>query len=706
MAKDFGSELRVNNTVSATRQAALRESGDVAGSTATPARVAIGDTYTGTITSRDSDWVAVTLQAGQNYVFSLYGTGGSLGISDPTLTLRDGFGTQIAFNDDADRDHGIYFSALRFTPSSSGTYYLDVRGYASATGQYTLRTATDVFTIEQVGSQLTDMGWGIAASALELGSATTGTVTVNLTGLTTAGQELARMALETWTAYTGTRFVETVGSAAITFDDNQPGAFAGPLDINPVTGVYQTASVNIAASWLNQNGTAFGSYSYLTYLHEIGHALGLGHAGYYDGGATYGFDNHYRNDSYQMSIMSYFDILSNTYVNATDFLPITPMAGDIAAMQYLYGTSPAVFAGNTTWGANSNIAGFLGTAMGVMFDGDSRPSSIAAGQEFGFTVVDSGGVDTMDFSGTTAAQSINLRQGGISDVYGRVGTVVVAQGTVIENAHGGAGADTVYGNEADNAIWTYAGDDFVPAGFGNDTVSTGIGNDTVWASSGHDMVYAGAGDDEVWGALGNDTLLGDQGNDLLGASFGNDSIDGGAGRDSVWGGGGNDTVLGGDGIDELAGGTGDDLIGAGDGNDTVFAAPGNDTVFGDGGDDFIWAGWGDDRVSAGSGNDTILPGTGDDTISGGTGADVFIFYANNGTNLIEDFSLAEGDRLHLWRWLWEGSHGALTPAQVEARFASLNVDGNVTLDFAATGTTIVLAGVTDPSTVDQFISIF
>lgn len=91
---------------------------------------------------------------------------------------------------------------------------------------------------------------------------------------------------------------------------------------------------------------------------------------------------------------------------------------------------------------------------------------------------------------------------------------------------------------------------------------------------------------------------------------------------------------------------------------------------------------------------------------GGSGADVFIFYANNGANVIDDFSLAEGDRLHLWRWLWEGSDGALTPAQVEARFASLNVDGDVTLNFATAGTTIVLAGVTDLSTVDQFITIF
>jgi predicted Zn-dependent protease len=40
-----------------------------------------------------------------------------------------------------------------------------------------------------------------------------------------------------------------------------------------------SATVSVAQSWLNANGTSLGSYSMQTYIHEIGHALGLGHAG-------------------------------------------------------------------------------------------------------------------------------------------------------------------------------------------------------------------------------------------------------------------------------------------------------------------------------------------------------------------------------------------------------------------------------------------
>jgi hypothetical protein len=35
------------------------------------------------------------------------------------------------------------------------------------------------------------------------------------------------------------------------------------------------------------------SYSFQTYVHEIGHALGLGHGGPYNGSASYGLDNLY-----------------------------------------------------------------------------------------------------------------------------------------------------------------------------------------------------------------------------------------------------------------------------------------------------------------------------------------------------------------------------------------------------------------------------
>jgi serralysin len=716
MARDFSATadglglVDEAQTFAITRQAALREGGDAAGSSATTARVAVGDTFTGTIFSGDRDWVAVGLVAGENYVFTAYGTGGAAGVRDTLLTLRGGSGQVIASHDDVVPFKHLS-SVVTFTPSVSGTYYLDVGTFG--TGQYTLRTSTNVFTIEQVASQLTDMGWGFAASALRFGINASSTLTINLTGLTAQGAELARMALETWTAYTGITFREvTSGTASIGFDDFAARfgsgalyAFAGPLTVDQQTGVYTSASVTVSTAWLQQFGTTYGSYSYLTYLHEIGHALGLGHGGFYDGSAQYGIDNHYINDSYQLTIMSYFDMIQNTAINATDFLPITPMAGDIAAIQYLYGTSANVFAGNTVWGANSNISGSLGIAMGVLFDGDARPSWMVTNETFGITIMDSSGIDTMDFSGASVAQLIDMRARGISDVYGRTGTVVVALGTVIENAVGGNGRDTINGNDAANMVLGRGGNDFIEGLGGNDTILGGLGDDIVYANSGNDSVNGEDGNDELWGGPGNDTVLGGGGSDTMGGAAGNDFLDGGAGRDSLWGGGGRDLLYGGADGDELAGGAASDTIYGGDGNDTVFAAVADDQIFGEAGDDFIWAGTGNDLAYGGTGNDTIAAGTGNDTLYGNAGADVFLFYGNNGQDTIMDFNGADGDRLQLSQSAWVSVHGNLTAEQVENSFGSLDANGNVVLTLGTSGTSIVLVGVTNLESIDQFISI-
>ncbi|MDR7123686.1 M10 family metallopeptidase C-terminal domain-containing protein [Pseudotabrizicola sp. 4114] len=710
MAKDHAFGTGAGDGPIAIRQAALREPGDVAGSVATTAQVTVGDTFSGGIypaapgTPPDADWVRVELVAGQTYVFTAYGIGGAAGLRDPMLTVRDGGGRQVAFNDDAEPGAGNLMSMVRFTPSTSGIYYLDVRGVGGHTGHYTLRTATDVFTIEQGASQLTDMGWGLSGSALRLAGVTAGSaLTVNLSALSPEGRELARMALETWSAYTGISFVETGNAGAtISFRDRDPQAgpglyaYAGPVNI-AFDGSYATGQVTISTGWLGTFGTTYGSYSYLTYLHEIGHALGLGHGGFYDGNAAYGRDNHYLNDSYQMSIMSYFGIDENSYVTGTSYLPITPMPADILAMQMLYGVSPVVFAGDTVWGAQSSIPGRLGVAMSVMFDGAARPGWMIGGQAFGFTIMDSGGVDTMNFSRTSAAQLIDMRQGGISNVYGQVGTVVVALGTVIENAVGGTGADTIYGNDADNFFMPLAG---------NDVIYAGAGNDVVWSSFGNDFVDAGDGNDEVWGAQGFDTLYGGNASDTLGGGIGNDMLYGGAGPDQVWGGVGDDEVNGGTGADVLAGGVGRDTLDGGAGNDIIYSAPDNDQAYGGAGDDFIWGGPGNDLIFGGDGNDTIAAGLDNDTVSGGAGADTFVFYRDPAVTRITDFSPADGDRLDLTRVLWESRFGTLTPQQIESRFASLDGNGNTVLSFGDAGTTIVLVGFTDINVLDQHISIF
>ena len=95
---------------------------------------------------------------------------------------------------------------------------------------------------------------------------------------------------------------ETALSVDIVFDDNAAGAYASSSVFG---GTIQSSFVNVNANWAGGTNRIDG-YFFQTYVHEIGHALGLGHAGPYNGGATYGVDNNYQNDSWQSSVMSYF----------------------------------------------------------------------------------------------------------------------------------------------------------------------------------------------------------------------------------------------------------------------------------------------------------------------------------------------------------------------------------------------------------------
>jgi fibronectin-binding autotransporter adhesin len=151
-------------------------------------------------------------------------------------------------------------------------------------------------------------------------------------------------------------------------------------------------------------------------------------------------------------------------------------------------------------------------------------------------------------------------------------------------------------------------------GEGNDDVLTGF--------SGNDLLVGGLGLDRVNGGAGNNTLYGDNSTGNGSVFDGNDIVTGGAGNDILYGGGGNDTMTGAGGVDYLYGNSGDDNMDGGDGNDRLYGGGGNDTMSGATGDDLLAGNTGNDKLYGKSGNDVVIGGDGADLVMGEDGNDL------------------------------------------------------------------------------------
>ncbi len=124
------------------------------------------------------------------------------------------------------------------------------------------------------------------------------------------------------------------------------------------------------------------------------------------------------------------------------------------------------------------------------------------------------------------------------------------------------------------------------------------------------------------------------------------------------------------------------------GNDVVFGNHGDDILHGGQGNDTLQGGFGHDRLEGHDGNDVLTGDLNNDQLSGGQGADQFVFANTHGADMIEDFSLAQLDRLMIDNDLWTGT---LTAQQVVNQFASVS-GGSVVFNFGD-GDTLMLLGV-------------
>lgn len=345
-------------------------------------------------------------------------------------------------------------------------------------------------------------------------------------------QASIRRAFAAWEAVCNIDFVEVRDSSQVDIR----------LGMDAIDGASRVVG---QASWRSTGGILFdaeirfdsadftGSKSiYAVALHEIGHAIGLGH---YNGAAA----------------------IMNSFTGTVSSLT----ASDIAGARAIYGYMRLAFAGTS---ANEKydlhlsaraVAVSTGSGNNVVFGGSGN-DSIAGGTGRDLLVGNAGN----DFIRGELSYSSSI--GSADRLLG---------GTGDDLMHGGGGSDYMYGQWGNDRLYGGFGNDLVYGGFGADLLVGSYGNDILYGATPSKLAASWGGAaisvqrdgvtgrsiNQSWSMTGSpqvtdfasNRLYGGPGNDLLFGGAGNDVLSGDAGNDRLYGVGGRDTLSGGSGMD-------------------------------------------------------------------------------------------------------------------------------------------------------------
>ena len=261
-----------------------------------------------------------------------------------------------------------------------------------------------------------------------------------------AQQDVTRMILSNLQQQTGITFQEVAGDAGtVRFGINQQANTRGYSFLPD----QHRNDAKAGDVWLDLETTALmqpGQEGYYVLLHELAHALGLQHplretdtsgqTVLLDGFATFAY-----------TLM--LDVSATQ--NSNNVWPTWYGLFDLQALRHLYGSKAFGLANNAY-------------ALG---DGTSSASVV---------IVDDGGIDVLDISGSRVSGHIDMRPGKVSSVamnaqgMAHFGNLSIAPGTWIENVKATPFDDYIVGNDLGNMIWSMGGNDIILGNSGHDTV--------------------------------------------------------------------------------------------------------------------------------------------------------------------------------------------------------------------------------------------